>query len=195
MAAPSLSHSWVSWRGCWECAPPSRGVSAQKAQLQRCTLPMCTRLQTSYRQRPRRKTGRCKGAVLLMSMASNSPSETGTPSPQCRGKCATDPGNRFPQSPGYASQSSASKMEVAVDKVLTSRDFSGGPVVLCGGPGLIPSQGTRSHRLQPRDSILQLTVLHAASKNQHSQINKWKKEYLKNPKTSRYLKTKGVSSE
>lgn len=89
-------------RGCWECARPSRGVCLHRRPSCRGAHPMCTRLQTSYRQRPRRKMGRCKGTVLLMSMASNSPSETGTPSPQCRGKHATDPGNRFPQSPGYA---------------------------------------------------------------------------------------------
>ena len=34
-----------------------------------------------------------------------------------------------------------------------------------GGPSLIPGQGTRSH-------VLQLKVLHAAAKTQHSQINK-----------------------
>ena len=34
-----------------------------------------------------------------------------------------------------------------------------------GGLGLIPGQGTRSH-------MLQLKILHAATKTQHSQINK-----------------------
>ena len=120
MAAPSLSHGWVSWRGCRE--------SARKAQLQRCTLPMCTRLQTSYRQRPRRKTGRCRGAVLLMSMASNSPSKIGTHPPVSRETCHR-PREIFSPSPGYAltvisiQNGSSSRL-----KILTSRDFSGGPV-------------------------------------------------------------------
>ena len=35
-----------------------------------------------------------------------------------------------------------------------------------GGPGLIPGQGTRSHTLQ-------LKILHAVTKIQHSQTNKY----------------------
>ena len=34
-----------------------------------------------------------------------------------------------------------------------------------GGPGLIPAQGTRSHMLQLRVSMLQLKIPHAASKD------------------------------
>ena len=41
-----------------------------------------------------------------------------------------------------------------------------------GGPGSIPGQGTRSHRLQLRVCMLQLKITHAATKTWHSQINK-----------------------
>ena len=40
----------------------------------------------------------------------------------------------------------------------------------CGGPGLISCQGTRSH-------MPQLKILHAATKTQHSQVNKYFKKY------------------
>ena len=43
-----------------------------------------------------------------------------------------------------------------------------------GGPGSIPGWGTRSNMLQLRVHVLQLQILHAASKTQHSQINKLK---------------------
>ena len=42
----------------------------------------------------------------------------------------------------------------------------GGPGPNAGGPGSIPGQGTRSH-------MLQLKSLHAATKTQHRQINKY----------------------
>ena len=38
--------------------------------------------------------------------------------------------------------------------------------------GSIPSQGTRSHKLQLRICTPQLKILHAATKTWHSQINK-----------------------
>ena len=59
--------------------------------------------------------GRCRGAVLLMSMASNSPSEIGTHPPSIEGNMPQTQGNVFPQVLGMPSQSSVSKMEVAVD--------------------------------------------------------------------------------
>ena len=39
------------------------------------------------------------------------------------------------------------------------------------GPGLIPSQGTRSHMPQLRVHMPQLKSPHAATKTRHSQIN------------------------
>ena len=55
-------------------------------------------------------------------------------------------------------------------------DFPGGPVAKtqhsqCRGPGLIPSQGTRSHMPQLRVCVLQLKILCAAPKTWCSQIN------------------------
>ena len=44
-----------------------------------------------------------------------------------------------------------------------------------GGLGWIPGQGTRSHMLQLRDCMVQQKVLHATTKTQHSQINKYTK--------------------
>ena len=41
-----------------------------------------------------------------------------------------------------------------------------------GSPGSIPGQGTRSRIPQLRACMLQLKILCAASKTQHSQINK-----------------------
>ena len=40
-----------------------------------------------------------------------------------------------------------------------------------GGPGLMPGQGTGSHMLRLRVCMLQLTIMHAATKTCHSQIN------------------------
>ena len=42
-----------------------------------------------------------------------------------------------------------------------------------GGLGSTPDQWTRSHMLQLRISMLQIKILHAATKTQHSQINKY----------------------
>ena len=41
------------------------------------------------------------------------------------------------------------------------------------GLGLIPDQGTRSHRLRLRVQLPQLKILHAPTKTWHSQINKY----------------------
>ena len=48
------------------------------------------------------------------------------------------------------------------------------PAPNAGGPGSIPGQGTRSHMSQPRVCMLQ--ILHAPTKTQCSQINKYFKQ-------------------
>ena len=66
-----------------------------------------------------------------------------------------------------------------------SKDFSGGPVADSVLPkqraclGSICGQGTRPHMLQPRVYMPQwkLKLPHAATKTQHSQINKIFKKY------------------
>ena len=54
-----------------------------------------------------------------------------------------------------------------------------------GGPGAIPSQGTRSHMLQLRVLMPQLRSWQAVTKTRHNQINKYfflKNVYSKAPK-------------
>ena len=54
----------------------------------------------------------------------------------------------------------------------TARDFPGYPVApKARGWGSIPDQRTRSHMAQLRVSMLQLKILHAATKTQCNQIN------------------------
>ena len=51
--------------------------------------------------------------------------------------------------------------------------YIGFPTANAGGPGSIPGQGTRAHTLPLRVHVPQLETLYAATKTQHSQVNKY----------------------
>ena len=62
-------------------------------------------------------------------------------------------------------------------KITNIQGFPDGPWLRlfapnAGGLGLSPGQGTRSHMWQLRVHMLQLNLLRATNKTQHSQINK-----------------------
>lgn len=57
------------------------------------------------------------------------------------------------------------------------------------GPGLIPDQGTRSHKLQLKISYDTTKILHAAAKTQHSQNTK------QNPQAEKKERRKAILRE
>lgn len=101
-----LSHSWVSWRGCWGVHGPAE-VSAQRPSCKGAHS-LCVH---GFRLVTDRGQGKWAGVriqsssclwlqIVHLKLIPHLPNV---------GKHATDPGNRFPQSPGYASPSSASR--------------------------------------------------------------------------------------